>query len=76
MRPTGVEIWAENERSVDVFISMGTQWRVGMAGATGLDYGPLPFVMRTQGIKRSDWTTILDDIRVMEMAALEEMHRD
>ena len=71
-----VEVWLENESTLDVFLNMQTQWRVGMAGATGLDYGPLPFVMRTQGIKRSDWATILDGIRVMEIAALEEMHRD
>lgn len=25
--------------SVTLFLALGTQWRVGMAGVTGLDYG-------------------------------------
>ena len=76
VRPTGVEIWAENAAAVDVFTTMGTQWRVGVSGATGLDYGPLPFVLRTASVPRKDWPVILDDIRVLEQAALTEMHRD
>lgn len=75
VRPTGIEIWAENAAAVDVFVDMGTQWRVGMAGATGLDYGPLPFVLRARGIRREHWGQVLEDLRVLEQAALKEMHR-
>lgn len=35
------EIWPDNVRSVNVFVAMSTQWRVGIAGASGLDYSAL-----------------------------------
>lgn len=54
---------------------MSTQWRVGMAGATGLDYGALPEVLRMSGVPRSKWPEIFESIRVMEDAALEAMRK-
>lgn len=55
---------------------MDTQWRVGAGGATGLDYGALPTVLRFLGVKRAEWSEVWDSVRVMERAALEEMHKD
>jgi len=55
---------------------MDTQWRVGVGGATGLDYGALPTVLRFLGVKRTEWSGVWDSLRVMERAALEEMHKD
>ena len=55
---------------------MDTQWRVGVGGATGLDYGALPMVLRFLGVKRAEWSAVWDSVRVMERAALEEMHKD
>lgn len=52
---------------------MGTQWRVGMAGATGLDYGSLPVVFRMVQVPRCDWQDVFEGIRAMESAALDEM---
>ena len=49
---------------------MGTQWRVGMAGATGLDYAALPVVMRLVGVPAADRADVFDAIRTMEDAAL------
>ena len=69
--PTGV--WPDNVAAVDVFIAMSTQWRVGMSGATGLDYGVLPVVMRHAGIKRSAQAAVFADLRILESAALEIM---
>ena len=63
-------------KSVEVFVSMGTQWRIGMNGATGLDYSALPFVLRALNIARSDWGDMLDDIRLMESVALKEMRKE
>ena len=37
-----VHVWPENWLAVEVFASLLTQWRVGMAGMVGLDYGVLP----------------------------------
>lgn len=52
---------------------MQTQWRVGMSGATGLDYGPLFTRMSRLSV---EWEQTFDDIRVLEAAALEQMRKD
>ncbi|MGW8306379.1 MAG: DUF1799 domain-containing protein [Achromobacter pulmonis] len=74
--PPLVALLPENELPFSVFCAMDSQWRVGASGATGLDYGTLPIVMRFMGIKRGLWPEIWDAVRVMESAALEEMHKD
>lgn len=68
-----VEIWAEHWPAVRVFESLSTQWRVGMAGPTGLDYAALPAVMDLLGI--DDRAAVFDDLRILERAALEELTR-
>jgi len=68
-----VIVWPDNLPAVNCFIQLGTQWRVGMAGATGLDYAAVPFVMRTAGIPRAEWHDVFDSIRTLEAAALETM---
>lgn len=62
--------------AVEVFSAMGTQWRMGHRGPIGLDYGALPAVLRLMGAKREDWAGLFDDLRVIERAALEEMHKE
>lgn len=69
-------LWPDNVQTKDVFVGMGTQWRVGMSGPIGLDYAAMPVVARALGVRRSDWADLLDGIRVMESAALELMHKD
>ena len=48
--PSELEIWPENWPALRVFLAMQTQWRVGMAGPVGLDYGVLRLVERRIGI--------------------------
>jgi hypothetical protein len=64
-------IWPENLPAVQIFMAMGTQWRIGMSGATGLDYSVLPAVFELYGI--TDRKQAFNDLRVMESAALEVM---
>lgn len=64
------------EKVVEVFVSMGTQWRIGMNGATGLDYSALPFVLKALNVLEGEWGDILDDIRLMESVALKEMRKE
>lgn len=72
-----IEIWAENWPVFQIFAyDLTTQWRIGMCGATGLDYNVLPFLFRARGIARSKWGEALDDIRAMEQAALSEMAQE
>lgn len=71
-----IEVWQENLPVFEIFaFDMATQWRVGMAGATGLDYSALPFVFRTRRIPRDQWASMFDDIKIMEAAALKEMQQ-
>lgn len=70
------EIWPDNVQSVNVFIGMQTQWRVGANGATGLDYNTLPFVMRMVGVPRKEQPEVFQDIRVMEDVALEIIRKE
>ena len=70
-----VEIWPDNLSTVNAFIAMNTQWRVGMAGATGLDYNVLPTVFRLNRVPRGEWQDVFEGIRTMESAALEEMSK-
>jgi hypothetical protein len=62
--------------TVHVFVAASTQWRVGVAGPTGLDYGALAEVMRMMAVPRRDWFDVFDGIRIMESAALEVMRKN
>jgi hypothetical protein len=68
-----VEVWPDNWPAFVVMESMNTQWRVGAGGATGLDYGVLPDVMRLESIPEENRTSVFHDIRVMELEALAVM---
>ncbi|MEQ1976650.1 DUF1799 domain-containing protein [Xenorhabdus sp. SGI240] len=68
-----IEVWPDIWDSYLTFSAMRTQWRVGMNGATGLDYSPLNQVMGYLNIK--DRATVFNNIRVMEVKALEIMHK-
>ena len=68
-----IEIWPDNLLSVNTFIAMLTQWRTGVGGATGLDYGVMPDVMRMTMVPRREWPQVFEDIRIMEDAGLEAM---
>lgn len=64
-------MWQENRRSLEVFLALRGQWRLGvMGGVLGLDYGAIEFVMRMMLIKRKDQPALFGDLRAMERAAL------
>lgn len=67
------EVWSDNWKSFLVMDSMWTQWRTGACGATGLDYGVLPEVMKLVGVPAKDRPRIFQDIRVMESEAIAVM---
>ncbi|WP_231891738.1 MULTISPECIES: DUF1799 domain-containing protein [Achromobacter] len=70
-----IELWPENVMPKDVFEAMGSQWRFGFAGPTGLDYGALTGVMRILRVPPDDEIDVFDAVRVMEGAALTMMNR-
>jgi len=65
-----VDLFPENEAPLQVFLSMQTQWRIGMNGATGLDYAALPAVLALCGVKRKRRADVFSALRVMEAEAL------
>lgn len=70
---TAVEVWPENLPTVNAFIAMSSQWRVGPAGPIGLDYGAIPAVLRLITLPRATWPDVFDGLRVMESEALKVM---
>ncbi|WP_024328862.1 MULTISPECIES: DUF1799 domain-containing protein [unclassified Thioalkalivibrio] len=48
-RDEPIDVWPENWDAVEVFLRCQTQWRVGMAGATGLDYAGVDVALRRYG---------------------------
>ncbi|MBD9476502.1 DUF1799 domain-containing protein [Achromobacter sp. ACM01] len=70
-----IELWPENVVPKDVFEAMGSQWRIGFAGPTGLDYGALTGVMRILRVPPDDEIDVFDAVRVMEGAALTMMNK-
>lgn len=77
--PEAVEVFPENWMPMQVFFGMQTQWRVGMNGATGLDYAALPVVENRLGVKKKDRAEVFEALQVLEgemLAAWAEQRRD
>ena len=71
---TSVEIWPENVRAHNLFQTLHTQWRVGMGGATGLDFLVAYRRMDRMGLSPDEYDQLDGDLQVMEAAALQAMH--
>lgn len=68
-----VEVWPDVWPVVSIFTKMAGQWRVGPCGAYALDYGVLQWMFNIHGI--TNQRQALDDIRVLEEVAKEEMKK-
>ena len=68
MRPENYEVFS-------LFAILQTQWRTGSTGPTGLDYNTLYSTMNLMSIAPANQLELLGDIRLMEAAALAEIHR-
>lgn len=68
--PTEVDVWDINWPAFTVFHALWTQWRIGMSGATGLDYSVIPVVAKMLGYKKKEIKDMFSDIQVMENEAL------
>lgn len=71
-----LRVWPENIAVTRVFLAMQTQWRTGMSGPTGLDYGALPEVWRRLKVLPAERDETFADLRVIEIAALNAMHAE
>lgn len=68
-----VQVWEENLPIVDLFARLGTQWRTGFAGPTGLDYTAVLALMRAQRVGRDEFEDFFAGVQAMERAALDQM---
>lgn len=68
-------MWPDNWLPLMMFRALGTQWRMGMGGPVGLDYGVFPLIYRMHGVSRKDQPEMFECLRVMESEALSIMHR-
>lgn len=57
-----------------MFCRLITQWRVGVAGPTGLDYNVVPLAMEMAQVPRDQWPGVFESVRIMEDAALAAMN--
>lgn len=71
--PEEIEIFPENWDAATAFVALATQWRVSMAGATGIDYCAIEPVLRLRNVPTDRWPDVFDGIRVMEAEALDVM---
>jgi hypothetical protein len=71
-----VHVFPDNVQAHNLFVTMGTQWRVGPAGPYGLDYLVLYQKMDRMGLSSERYEALEAEIRIMEDAALEEMRKD
>jgi hypothetical protein len=63
-------VWDINWNTFQLFNALTTQWRVGMGGATGLDYSVIPSVGKMLGFKNKQINEMFPDLQVMENEAL------
>lgn len=68
--------WPDTQMAVETFSAVRTQWRVGMNGATGIDYSAVYPLMERLGLAANDWNALFHDLRLLESEALEAMHPD
>jgi len=72
--PDSFGILPENIEALNWFLLMQTQWRVGMNGLTGMDYGVFLQWAKEEGVKRLDRVWLLGDLRMMEREFLNSLY--
>ena len=70
-----VVVFADNERAVKLFIRLGTQWRIGINGATGLDHNVLFKHIERMNLSDDEFDDLIEAVRALESAALEEIRK-
>lgn len=69
-----VDIWPEHVQAFELFNFMGTQWRTGVSGPTGLDYGVMYRKMDRMKLSEEEYDQLEADVMVMERTALGCIH--
>jgi hypothetical protein len=67
--PDHFEVWEENWQVLTIFLQVQTQWRMGMNGLIGLDYGAVAWVLKLVAAE-NEHLTLLGDLQTIERAVL------
>lgn len=71
------EVFEDCADALEFFLRVSTQWVLGpMGGLVGLNYASVESAFRIYGIERKKRGEMLDDIREIEMGALEAVARE
>lgn len=74
--PDQCYLWPCNVPAWNVWHGVQTQWRVGMAGREGLDYGGVESYLRSlPGVRPKARAELFFCLRAMERAALDEWEK-
>lgn len=65
-----MELWEENCAAMQLYIPNASQWRVGPAGPTGLDYLVFFHELDRMALPRDEYEDMMSCIRVVESAVL------
>lgn len=69
-------LWPENVPVWQLWQAVQTQWRIGMAGATGLDYAGVEALVRMRRLSsRAEMPELIEGLQTMEVATLDEWAR-
>lgn len=71
-----IGVWPDNWDAVLLFDSLSSQWRSGPSGVYGLDYNVLYRKMDRMGLSPDRYDELEDEIRILEQAALHEIHKE
>jgi hypothetical protein len=72
-----VKAWPETWRAVQFLDALGNgAWNMGPGGATGLRPETFREGRLALRITRDEWPRLLADVRVIEAAALDEIHKE
>lgn len=63
-------LWPCNLRAWEFWCGLQTQWRVGMAGATGLDYASVLALLDRSGLRPRRRAECFEHVRAMEREVL------
>lgn len=69
--PVEVYLWPDNVTAWQCWCAVQTQWRVGMSGATGLDYAGVRALLDEEGLSGDERRAVFAGIRACEGAVLE-----
>lgn len=74
---TSVDVWPENWRAVVFFESLGLgSWNMGPGGPIGLKPESFKEIRLALEVADDEWPELFKQIRIMEQAALDEIHKE